>query len=188
MCAGLGRYDEALVMQRRAQELDPLAHPLDVATTLLRAGRYDEAARDAVRALEFDADNHRAHATLGWAHLFRGKIADGLAELERAAALSPGSVQWLAQLGQGYALAGQPDRARDVLRQLDELAQQTYVSPYHRAFVYTGLGEHDVALDLLERALDERAGAMYGVKGSFLFAPLRSHPRFQALLRKMNLV
>jgi hypothetical protein len=42
-------------------------------------------------------------------------------------------------------------------------------------------------MDLLERAYEERAGSVYGVKGSFLFAPLRPHPRFQALLRKMNL-
>jgi hypothetical protein len=31
------------------------------------------------------------------------------------------------------------------------------------------------------------AGAMFGIKGSFLFTPLREHPRFRALLRKMNL-
>ena len=42
-------------------------------------------------------------------------------------------------------------------------------------------------MDLLERAYEERAGSVYGIKGSFLFTPLRSHPRFQALLGKMNL-
>jgi hypothetical protein len=42
-------------------------------------------------------------------------------------------------------------------------------------------------LDYLERAWEERAGALFGVKGSFLFRPLRHHPRFQALLRRMNL-
>ena len=56
------------------------------------------------------------------------------------------------------------------------------------AYVYTGLGEHERALDWLERAYEERAGGVFGLKGSFLFAPLRSHPRFKALLRKMNLV
>jgi hypothetical protein len=40
---------------------------------------------------------------------------------------------------------------------------------------------------LLERAVRERTGAAYGIKGSFLFAPLRTHPRFQALLREMRL-
>jgi hypothetical protein len=49
------------------------------------------------------------------------------------------------------------------------------------------LGELDKAMDLLEQAYEERAGNVYGVKGSFLFTALRSHPRFRALLRKMNL-
>jgi len=112
---------------------------------------------------------------------------EGLANLERAVALTPGNTQWLAQLGQAYALAGKVDRARDLLRQLEERARETYVSPYHLAYVYTGLGEHDRAMDLLERAYEERAGAVYGIKGGFLFAPLRRHPRFRALLEKMNL-
>ena len=42
-------------------------------------------------------------------------------------------------------------------------------------------------MDCLERAVAERAGPAYSIKGSFLFAPLRAHPRFRALLRQMNL-
>jgi hypothetical protein len=42
-------------------------------------------------------------------------------------------------------------------------------------------------MDFLERAYQERAGSVYGIKGSFLFTTLHSHPRFTALLRKMNL-
>ncbi len=48
------------------------------------------------------------------------------------------------------------------------------------AYVYTGLGEPDRAMDLLERAYEERAGSVYGIKGSFLFTALHSHPRFTA--------
>ena len=42
-------------------------------------------------------------------------------------------------------------------------------------------------MDCLERAFEERAGSVYGIKGSFLFTPLHSHPRFVALLGRMNL-
>jgi len=43
------------------------------------------------------------------------------------------------------------------------------------------------AIDYLETAYERRSGAVYGIKGSFLFTALHPHPRFKALLRKMNL-
>jgi hypothetical protein len=61
------------------------------------------------------------------------------------------------------------------------------VSPYHFAYVYTGLGDTDTAMDWLERAVAERTGPAYSIKGSFLFGPLHGHPRFRALLRQMKL-
>jgi hypothetical protein len=67
------------------------------------------------------------------------------------------------------------------------MSERRFVSPYHMAYVYTGLGEADRAMDFLERAYKERAGSVYGIKGSFLFTSLRSHPRFQALLGQMGL-
>ena len=187
LCSALGRHEEAIAMQRRARELDPLAHPLDVATALIRAGRYDEATHEAARAVEDDPDLDRAHATLAWAHMRRGLVSEGLAGLEKAVSMSPGNTQWLAQLGLAYAITGQTAKARDLLRQLEDRSQHIYVSPYHLSFVYTGLGEHERALDLIERAVAERAGAVYGLKGSFLLEPLRAHPRFIALLARMNL-
>jgi tetratricopeptide (TPR) repeat protein len=94
---------------------------------------------------------------------------------------------WLSQLGEAYGLAGMTEKAREVLHELEERAQSAFVSPYHFAYVYTGLGNADRAIECLERAVATRTGAIYGIKGSFLFAPLRGHPRFRALLRQMNL-
>ncbi len=187
LCSVLGRFDEAIALQRRAQELDPLAHQSDLATALLRAGRYDQALEAASRAIEFDRNYARGHSTLGWALFGKGRFDEGLAALERAVALSPGDTLWLAQLGQAYALAGRVDRAQEILRELEEQSRTRYVAPYHMAYVYTGLGQHEQAMDCLERAYEQRAGSVYGIRGSFLFAPLRSHPRFTALLRRMHL-
>ena len=187
MLSSLERHDEALALLKRAQELDPLAHRLDLATELLRAGRYEEALRSARLGSDLDPQYARGHATLGWAYLKKGMCDEGLAELEQAVTLAPGNTNWLGQLGQAYGLAGELAKARDVLQQLEVLSRQRYVSPYHLAYVYVGLGEQDTAIDWLERAYVERAGAVYGIKGSFLFTALRSHPRFTALLKKMNL-
>ncbi len=187
MLAALERYDEAIEVQRRAHELDPLTHRLDIATTFLRAGRYDDALQTAARVAELEPDLQMAHSTLAWAYLLKGMRDEGIAELQKAVSISPHSTLFLAQLGQALATIGRTGEARDILRRLHDLSRERYVSPYHIAYVYTGLGEQDAAMDSLERAYEERAGGVYGVKGSFLFASLRSHPRFTALLRRMNL-
>ena len=187
LCAALERYDEALVLVRRAQELDPLMHRVDVASTLLRAGRHEEALQAARRVVEFEPEYARARSTLGWACLKSGMPDEGLAELEEAVRVGSGQTMYLAQLGEAYGLTGRTGQAREVLRQLQELSRERYVSPYHLAYVYTGLGEQDEAIACLERAFEERAGMTYGLKGSFLFTPLRLHPRFRALLARMNL-
>ena len=187
LCAALERHDEAIELTQRAQELDPLSHRVDVATSFLRAGRYPEAVDSARRAVELDQGDSRAHATLGWALLLVGRNEQGLAELTRAAELTPDGTGWLAQLGQAYCYAGQPERGREVLDRLLEWKKTRYVAPYHLAYVYTGLLQYDDAVDCLEQAFEQRAGAMYGVKGSFLFRPLHSHPRFQELMERMQL-
>jgi serine/threonine-protein kinase len=187
LCAALERYDEAVAMVQRAQELDPLTHRADVATTLIRAGRYREALDSALRCVEFEPEYARGHATLGWAYFKNGRPDEGLAELQQAVALAPGNTLYLAQLGEAYGMVGRVAEARQVLRELEKMSHERYVSPYHMAYVHTGLGQEDLAMDLLERAYEQRTGNIYGVKGAFLFASLRGHPRFTALLRKMNL-
>jgi len=187
LCAALERFDEAVALVKRAQELDPLTHRADVAATLLRAGRHQEALEAALRCIEFEPEYGRGRSTLGWAYLRNGRLDEGIAELEQAVALVPGNALYLGQLGQAYGEAGRIEQAGEVLRRLEEMAREQYVSPYHVAYVHTGLGDQEAAMDLLEQAFEERAGSVYGIKGSFLFTTLHSHPRFRALLGKMNL-
>lgn len=183
LCAALGRHDEAVAMLERAFDLDPIAHKVDIATALLRANRADDAAAAAERAMALVPNNPRATATLAWARLKQGRNEEAIEGLVEAAALAPDATLWLAQLGQALALTGQPERAREILRTLETRR----ASPYHLAYVEAGLGEFDRAMDLLEEAVAARAGSAYGIKGSFLWAPLRGHPRFIALVRSMGL-
>jgi tetratricopeptide (TPR) repeat protein len=187
LCAGLGRFEEAVALHARAYELDPLTHLSDLATSLLRAGRPDAAEFQATAALQQEPRSARLHATLGWALFQQGRIDDGLAMLERAVALAPGDGAWIAQHAQALALSGRAEEARAVLRQLEDPARPVPASPYHLAYVHTGLGNHERAMDCLERAFEEGSGSVFGIKGSFLLAPLRDHPRFTALLLKMGL-
>ena len=187
MLSAQERYEEALEAQARAHELDPLAHRMDIVTTYLRMGKYEDALRRVGRIIEVEPHLALAHITQGWAYLLSGSTEDGLTAMRKAIALSPDNPMYLAQLGQALGMVGRIDEAREILSQLEAVARVRYVSPYHMAYVHTGLGQQEQALDWLERAYRERAGGIWGMKGSFLFRSLRPHPRFQALLRRMNL-
>jgi len=187
LCSSVGRHDDALRQLRRARELDPLLIPTDVVTHLLRAGRIGEALEEARKSAREQPGTPRCHSALGWALILSGEEAAGIASLERAVALSPGATLFLSQLGQACALAGDVKRARQILDEMHDRATREFISPYHFAYVYAGLGDADAAIDCLERAFERRSGAIYGIKGSFLFRNLRDHPRFESLLRRMNL-
>jgi len=73
-----------------------------------------------------------------------------------------------------------------VLDELLALGEERYLSPYHVAYVHVAL-DPDEAVRWLERAYDDRAPGIAGIATSFLFARLREHPGFVALLGKMNL-
>ena len=55
------------------------------------------------------------------------------------------------------------------------------------ATVYAGLGEKDAAFDNLEKAVDERADCIPWIKADSKIDPLRSDPRYPALLRRVGL-
>ena len=60
------------------------------------------------------------------------------------------------------------------------------VLPFNLALVYLGLGDHARALDNLERALAGDSQMMAWLGRDAMFDPLRSEPRFKALLKKLN--
>jgi TolB-like protein/DNA-binding winged helix-turn-helix (wHTH) protein len=187
LCASLQRYDDALREVRCAKELNPLVVKSDLAATLLRAGHNKEALEEAQRMVKTDPTEARCHSTLGWALIFNGEPAAGVASIVHATVLAPGATLFLAQLGEAFAMTGNITRAREILEQLRDRATRDFVSPYHLAYIYSGLGEADAAIDCLEDSFERRSGATYGIKGSFLFANLQRHPRFETLLRRMNL-
>ena len=55
------------------------------------------------------------------------------------------------------------------------------------AYIYYGLGEMDKAFDWLDKAVDEKDGLLYEITSVSYSDPLSSHPRYKAVLRKMNL-
>jgi tetratricopeptide (TPR) repeat protein len=174
-----GRLEETIREEKRALELDPLSLN---ANRSLRAAFYF--ARQYERAIE------QERKTLELGSNFRLARDDlGLAEMEDAVALSPGDPPTLVDLGYAYAVAGRRAEAQKVLDQLNELSKQKYISGYFVARIYAALGDQDKAFAWLEKAYEDRSMASgFGtIKTDPAYDPLRSDPRFQDLLRRMNL-
>jgi len=76
----------------------------------------------------------------------------------------------------------------EALRALDQLmvlSNQRYVSAGSFALVYAGLGEKDQAFAWLEKAYEERSVTLSYLKVNPILDPLRSDPRFEALVAKV---
>ncbi len=185
----MGRMDEAITTSRKALELDPLStylqHQLAIRYYLNR--QYDRAIECEQGALELDPHYNHSYLILGLSLFETGKNDQGIQALQMALQLSGNAPFMLAYLGFAYARVGQVSEAKKLLMELKNLAENEYVLPSSFAMIYIGLRDFDQALDWLEKAVDEREGQAVDMNVGVFFDPLRSHPRYKALLRKMNL-
>jgi hypothetical protein len=92
----------------------------------------------------------------------------------------------LASLAGVYGLARRRGEALELIDELKARARQRYVPGSLFAQAYTGLGEKDEAIAWLERAYEEHDQGMVDIKAYPGLDSLRSDPRFQAVLRRMN--
>jgi TolB-like protein/Tfp pilus assembly protein PilF len=186
--AYMGRHDEADAEIERALELDPLSiiiHTVagDIAYC---ARKYDQAIEHCRRGLELDPNFPAAHCFLGIACQAKGMHDEAVAELRKAREVG-GTTMILGYLGHVYAVAGREHRAREVLAELQELAQTEYVAADAIALIHVGLGDKDQAFAWLEKAYEQRAFGVLWLNVHGTFDRLRGDQRFDDLLRRIGL-
>ena len=185
----MGRFDEAAARMEAAMELDPLSVIANAALgwVLYLAGDYDRAIDQCTRALEIDPDFALAWRWRAMAHEEPRSFDAALHDFDHAVRLSGGSTLHAALRARGLALAGRRDEARALLEELQSRHGTDYLPPYELAKVQSALGETDAALQSLERAYEHRSHSIAFLAVDPQLAPLRSHPRFQQLLRRAGL-
>jgi serine/threonine-protein kinase len=190
------RPDEALREVRQAMALKQAASPDTLAFAVVRyrklgeflyyAGRYDEARAQARASLDLDPGSVQTQLLLALIDVQDGEPARAAAEAEAVRGQIGDRPSELADLGYIFARAGRTDEARAILDTLQALARTRYVPRDEMAIVHLGLGETELALDQFESAIADRHWWLVYLNADPRLDPLRAHPRFQRLMRRIH--
>jgi tetratricopeptide (TPR) repeat protein len=170
-------------------QLDPLSAEIHsmLGWYLYFARRYDQAEVEIHKTLELDRNYWVGYYWLGEVYAQQGRVDDAIAAQQKAAEIF-GTTSWpQAEIAHDYVLAGKLPEARQALRDLLARSQHFRVSPYGIAMIYAALGDKDQAFSQLEQAYAQRSEFMGFLKVDPELDSLHSDPRFEDLLRRMNL-
>jgi TolB-like protein/Tfp pilus assembly protein PilF len=183
----MGRFEESLKEQRRAQELDPLSDlcGFGIGANFHWSRQPDRAIEQHRRVLELNPNLSIAYWFLAEAYVEKGDFASAIATIENATKAAKHPVM-LSAAGYVYAKAGERQKALEILSDLQSLSGQEFEPAFHIAQIYLGLGDNEQAFAWLQKACDERSVWLIWLGVDPKFDPLRSDPRFEELRKKIR--
>jgi len=184
-----GQINKAIKETSEGLELDSLSlyKQAAFAFVLYQAERFDDALKQCMKSLELDPEYSFTLAVLGRCYVQKSLFQEAIAAFQGAVAFSGNSTEFLSYLAHAYVMSGNLEKAHEILRELDKLSKQVYVSKYHLAFIQAAMGEKDKAFESLESAYKERDGELIFLKTDPKFAVLRYDPRYEMMLKKIGL-
>jgi serine/threonine-protein kinase len=187
--AASGRHDEALLEAKRAQQLDPLAVPVNrtVGWVLYFARRYDEAIEELRKTLAMNSEFLGARLVLWWAYIAKGAYGQALADIRREVE-RPGlrTIKKLT-LASACAASGNTEEANGILWELEpKLAEENRLMLLS-AILFTAMGQKDRAFEQLERGYQLREPGLLFIKVAPWADSLRSDLRYEAFVEKLKI-
>ena len=186
-----GRLDEAVALQERVVQLDPLAPRAreELGRIYWFARRYDDGIRHLQETAELFPNRAAPHLFLCWIFQSKGQWAQALAAVEKSGELHPAPEDdplHLETLVFSQGAAGKTEEATKTLERLLGLRSRSYVSPMFLVYGYIGVGDVDRSIEWLERAYEARHRDVTVLEQLPAVDPLRDDPRFQDIVRRMN--
>ena len=183
----MGRLDDALEQLTVAQSLDPVSSIIarDVGVIHYYRRNFGAALEQCDHTIELNPHFAPAYLTLSLVQEQLADLEEALAALERAVSLAPLSPRMHGALGRTLALSGRHEEATGMVRQLEMLARDRYVSPFEFASIYAALGDLDLAFLWLRKAREERVFELLAIRVDPRFDTLRNDSRFEAIVEQM---
>ena len=179
-----GDIEAAEAGLRRSTELDPLSASDCARMAYLHyvKGDYPSAAELLRQSFELDRDYPEARLYEGLLH-FRQQRYEAVIQ-----SLSPSNFPLdIGLVAAAHAQEGSLKRAGECVERLHQLASLQYVTPLAEGFAAVGMGDSDLALQCLEAAITHKTNFVNLLAIEPFFHPLHADPRFDRLLKKLNL-
>jgi len=189
LLASRGTVEQSLVEGLTAVELDggSVSARRSLGFSYVYARRYDQARFHLDRAIAMNPNAEESYRVLGLALSLEGEHEEAERILRETVAMPDAGSYSHATLGYALARAGKADEAREILRRLEEQRTVSYVSPVAFATILLGLGDVERALDWADASFADRRGWLVYLKVNPIMDPMRGHPRFDVLVKKMRL-
>ena len=183
LCA-MGKHEEALEQIHQAQQLDPASLIMQsIEAMILIYGRnYEQAITQCQRVIARDPSFVGAYAELGFAYEQQGEFRKAMDAHQKYSALMGTNTPEAAAIRASQILD-----ARDYWQKMIKLSKLPRGSEFDTVQALARLGETDKALDVLEQAIDKHSYGIVYLKVHPNLDPLRADPRFQDMLRRVNL-
>ena len=185
----LGRLTEALEELLLAQALDPISSIIarDIAVIHYYQRDYDLALDQCDHTIEQNPHFSSAYWTLGLVQEQRGDFEESIAAFQRAIQLSPPSPRIVGALGRTLARAGRVEEAIEIMKELDELSQKRYISPFELALICFALKREEEGFERLAKAYADRCFEVITIKVDPRLEAESKDPRFAALFQQLRL-
>jgi TolB-like protein/Flp pilus assembly protein TadD len=181
----MGRFEEAIAEAKHTLQLDPISYMPNntLAYVYYCARQYDLAIVQYRQFAELEQNDPRPYGSLANVYEQMGRYEDAVRARQKAMALSGARPEEVEALGRAYSESGPKGYW---MWRLEGLKSQHNRYPAATAKYYAQLGDKDQAFAWLEKAYEKHDSPMFRLKIQPWWDPLRSDPRFQDLLRRMN--
>jgi len=188
----IGRQNDALAALEQRRARDPINQRLALlqkGMILSQARKFDEALKTLQEAQAVEPSNEVPPFFLGYVYAGKGMYSEAAGYYRKSVALLGGDKKYsqpLVYLAATYAqMPEKRSESRALLTRIE--AMSGYNSPALLAAVYSALGDHDKAMELLDQAYSDRDLLLRYVGTGYEYDGLRADPRFKAMLKRLNL-
>ena len=188
LLVSMDRVEEGSEMIDRAREIDPLSMVIGTNQSVLYQiqGDHDKSIENSRKLIELDPSFPFAYQYLALSLLKTGNNDEAIKNLEKAVEISGRDRNSLSDLGYGYGVTGQREKALAIARELEDKYARKEAHGYYVAPVYLGLGDKDKAFEWLEKDFRAKT-SLPRVKREIIFDSIRDDPRYKDLMKRMGL-